>query len=158
MENVKSQADYVTASLANATSLIVSEYLKAIGPLAASRLDAAELGRITASVRRELRGDPMETMKKTEIQSLRPIPPVHPAKTIYPDRIISLEDGKSYKSLKRHIGKHGMTPEEYRAKWDLPDDYPMVCPDYAARRSELAKGMGLGKTENRRKAQDMANG
>ena len=63
-----------------------------------------------------------------------------------PDAIICLEDGKPMKSLKRHLATHHqMTPDEYRAKWDLPRDYPMVAPDYAARRSELAKSAGLGQ-------------
>ncbi len=75
----------------------------------------------------------------------KPIPLVDPKKTIKADYIISLEDGKRYKSMKRHLGRHGLTPDEYRAKWDLPRDYPMVAPNYAAARSELAKSMGLGR-------------
>ena len=57
----------------------------------------------------------------------------------------SREDGKRYKSLKRHLGVRGLTPEEYRAKWNLPADYPMVAPNYAAARSALAKSQGLGR-------------
>jgi predicted transcriptional regulator len=75
----------------------------------------------------------------------KPVPLVDPKKTIKPDFIISLEDGKHYKSLKRHLGRYGLTPDEYRSKWDLPRDYPMVAPSYAAARSELAKSMGLGR-------------
>ncbi|TJV87888.1 MAG: MucR family transcriptional regulator, partial [Mesorhizobium sp.] len=60
--------------------------------------------------------------------------------------IISLEDGKKFKSLKRHLSTHyGLTPDEYRAKWGLPSDYPMVAPNYAATRSALAKTIGLGR-------------
>jgi predicted transcriptional regulator len=67
-------------------------------------------------------------------------------KSVTPDAIICLEDGKSFKSLKRHLAtKYGMTPAEYRAKWGLPSNYPMVAPNYAAARSTLAKGMGLGR-------------
>ena len=63
-----------------------------------------------------------------------------------PDYIICLEDGKKFKSLKRHLSTHyGLTPDEYRAKWGLPSDYPMVAPNYAATRSTLAKTMGLGR-------------
>jgi predicted transcriptional regulator len=59
---------------------------------------------------------------------------------------VCLEDGKKFKSLKRHLATHhGITPEEYRAKWNLPADYPMVAPAYAAARSQLAKQMGLGR-------------
>ncbi len=72
-------------------------------------------------------------------------PPVSIRKSITPDFIISLEDGKKYKSLKRHLGIRGLTPEDYRAKWSLPADYPMVAPNYAAARSELAKKIGLGR-------------
>jgi predicted transcriptional regulator len=73
------------------------------------------------------------------------VPPVNPKRTVRPDYIISLEDGKQYKSLKRHLSVRGFTPEEYRQKWNLPADYPMVAPTYAAARSELAKKMGLGR-------------
>jgi predicted transcriptional regulator len=67
-------------------------------------------------------------------------------KSVTPDFIICLEDGKKFKSLKRHLMTHfQMTPDEYRAKWGLPDDYPMVAPNYAAVRSTLAKSNGLGR-------------
>jgi predicted transcriptional regulator len=73
-------------------------------------------------------------------------PAVSIKKSINPDFLISLEDGNKYKSLKRHLRtKYGMSPEEYRAKWNLPKDYPMVAPNYAATRSALAKSMGLGR-------------
>ena len=72
-------------------------------------------------------------------------PPVSIRKSVTPDFLISLEDGKRYKSLKRHLGVRGLTPEEYRAKWNLPADYPMVAPNYAAARSALAKSLGLGR-------------
>jgi predicted transcriptional regulator len=65
---------------------------------------------------------------------------------VTPDAIICLEDGKSFKSLKRHLRTtYDMTPEQYRAKWSLPSDYPMVAPNYAKARSELAKNFGLGQ-------------
>ena len=67
-------------------------------------------------------------------------------KSVAPDYIICLEDGKKFKSLKRHLRtKYNMSPEDYRAKWNLPKDYPMVAPNYAASRSALAKSMGLGR-------------
>ncbi|HET6260638.1 MAG TPA: MucR family transcriptional regulator, partial [Chloroflexia bacterium] len=75
----------------------------------------------------------------------RPTPAVPVKKSVTPDAIISLEDGKPYKSLKRHITKLGMTPQQSREKWALPKDYPMVAATYAAKRSELAKTMGLGQ-------------
>ena len=67
-------------------------------------------------------------------------------KSISPDYLICLEDGRKFKSLKRHLRtKYDMSPEEYRAKWGLPKDYPMVAPNYAKARSDLAKQMGLGQ-------------
>jgi predicted transcriptional regulator len=73
-------------------------------------------------------------------------PAVPIKKSITPDFLISLEDGKKYKSLKRHLRtQYNMSPEDYRAKWNLPKDYPMVAPNYAASRSALAKSMGLGR-------------
>ena len=74
------------------------------------------------------------------------MPAVSVRKSVTPDYIICLEDGKKFKSLKRHLRSHyDMTPEQYRAKWNLPADYPMVAPNYAKARSELAKTMGLGQ-------------
>ncbi|KMO10474.1 MucR family transcriptional regulator [Methylobacterium platani] len=75
----------------------------------------------------------------------KPTPPLPIRKTVTPDHIISLEDGKPYKSLKRHLSTRGLTPEAYRKKWGLPHDYPMVAASYAAARSELAKAAGLGQ-------------
>lgn len=79
------------------------------------------------------------------------VPAVSIKKSITPDFLICLEDGKKFKSLKRHLRTaYDMTPEQYRAKWSLPADYPMVAPAYAEARSNLAKKMGLGN--QRRKA------
>lgn len=76
---------------------------------------------------------------------VEPMPAGAVRKSITADHLISFEDGKKYKTLKRHLSKHQMTPEEYRAKWGLPVDYPMVAPNYAEARSGLAKKMGLGR-------------
>jgi predicted transcriptional regulator len=88
--------------------------------------------------------------KASSGNSEEPKPELKPAvsvkKSVTQDHIICLEDGKKFKSLKRHLQSHyGMSPEEYREKWGLPRDYPMVAPAYAAARSELAKTMGLGR-------------
>lgn len=85
-----------------------------------------------------------------------PVEPLKPAisvkKSITPEYIVCLEDGKKFKSLKRHLRtQYTMTPEQYREKWALPPDYPMVAPNYAAARSQLAKQMGLGQQRRRRK-------
>ncbi|MBB5751714.1 MucR family transcriptional regulator [Prosthecomicrobium pneumaticum] len=78
-------------------------------------------------------------------------PAVNPKKSVFPDYIICLEDGKKFKSLKRHLRTHyDLSPEDYREKWGLPADYPMVAPNYAQARSELAKKMGLGQQRKRR--------
>ncbi|WP_026381210.1 MucR family transcriptional regulator [Afifella pfennigii] len=84
-----------------------------------------------------------------EPEPQKPAVPVR--KSITPDFIICLEDGKKFKSLKRHLRTHyDLSPEEYRDKWGLPADYPMVAPNYAKARSELAKQMGLGQKRTRR--------
>lgn len=73
-------------------------------------------------------------------------PAVNPKKSVTDDYIICLEDGKKFKSLKRHLMTHfGLTPDQYREKWGLDPSYPMVAPNYAAARSQLAKEMGLGR-------------
>ena len=78
--------------------------------------------------------------------SEKPKPAVPVKKSVTDDYIICLEDGKQFKSLKRHLSsKYDMTPEEYRQRWNLPADYPMVAPSYAAARSKLAREMGLGR-------------
>lgn len=76
-------------------------------------------------------------------------PAVNPKRSVHDDYIICLEDGKKFKSLKRHLmSHHGMTPQQYREKWGLPADYPMVAPAYSAQRSDLARKVGLGKRED----------
>lgn len=86
----------------------------------------------------------------------RIVEPVKPAiaikRSLTPDYLVCLEDGKKFKSLKRHLRtQYNMTPEQYREKWNLPADYPMVAPNYAATRSQLAKVMGLGRQRRRRR-------
>ena len=79
-----------------------------------------------------------------------PKPAVNARRSVHDDYIICLEDGKKYKSLKRHLRtQYNMTPEQYREKWALPPDYPMVAPNYAKARSALAKEMGLGQARKR---------
>ncbi|SEF05984.1 transcriptional regulator, MucR family [Rhizobiales bacterium GAS191] len=88
-------------------------------------------------------------------QSLEPAVPIK--NSVKPDYIVCLEDGKKFKSLKRHLrSSFHMTPDEYRKKWGLKHDYPMVAPAYAAKRSELAKSMGLGNLRQKAKAAKVA--
>lgn len=106
-------------------------------------ISAAELPALIQSVHRALAGvsagvEPVEAAPRD--------PAVPVRRSITPDFIICLEDGRKFKSLKRHLRtKYNMSPEEYRAKWGLPKDYPMVAPNYAKARSDLAKQMGLGQ-------------
>ena len=88
----------------------------------------------------------------TEKPAEAPVPPVSIKKSITSDFLISLEDGRRYKSLKRHLKGRGLTPEQYREKWGLSRDYHMVAPNYAKQRSELAKALGLGQLRRNRAA------
>jgi predicted transcriptional regulator len=82
-----------------------------------------------------------------------PKPAVPVKRSVTSDHIVCLEDGLKFKSLKRHLRtRYGMTPDQYREKWSLPPDYPMVAPNYAAARSQLAKQMGLGQQRRRRRS------
>ncbi|ESW82089.1 MucR family transcriptional regulator [Mesorhizobium sp. M0902] len=118
------------------TAHIVSAYVEK------NRLPASGLGDLIASVSASIGG-----LGQPAVPVAAPLTPaVNPKKSVTPDYIICLEDGKKFKSLKRHIGVHfGLTPDAYRAKWGLPSDYPMVAPNYAASRSQLAKAIGLGR-------------
>jgi predicted transcriptional regulator len=103
------------------------------------------IGQVHAALMRSSEGAPAPVVVEAA-----PIPAVRIRKSITPDFLICLEDGKKFKSLKRHLRtSYGMTPADYRAKWGLPDDYPMVAPEYAAKRSAMAKELGLGQTRSR---------
>ncbi len=104
---------------------------------------ATELPMLIQSVHRALSGV-STTAEPVESAPREPAVPLK--KSVNPDFIVCLEDGRKFKSLKRHLRtKYNMSPEEYRAKWGLPKDYPMVAPNYAKARSDLAKQMGLGQ-------------
>jgi predicted transcriptional regulator len=102
-----------------------------------------ELPSLINDVIRALNGA-MSTGGEVVLEEVRPAVPIK--KSVTPDYIICLEDGKKFKSLKRHLRTHyDLTPERYREKWGLPPDYPMVAPNYAVARSKLARQMGLGQ-------------
>jgi predicted transcriptional regulator len=90
----------------------------------------------------------------TQLSSSAPPEPLKPAvsikRSVTAEHVVCLEDGKTFKSLKRHLRTHEMTAEQYRAKWNLPTDYPMVAPNYAEARSQIAKQMGLGQQRRHR--------
>lgn len=93
----------------------------------------------------------LSTVGTVPSQAERPKPAVSPKKSVFPDYIICLEDGKKLKMLKRHLKTaYDMTPEEYRERWGLSADYPMVAPNYAKHRSNLAKKIGLGTKSRKR--------
>ena len=109
---------------------------------------AAELPNLLADVYGALKKVANGTAE-TPAEPPKPAVPVR--KSVTPDFIVCLEDGKKFKSLKRHLRtQYNMTPEQYREKWGLPSDYPMVAPNYAAARSQLAKQMGLGQQRRRK--------
>ena len=117
---------------------IVSAYVSA-NPMAPQELPG--LIRTIYAALSEVAGGPTALLEAAQE------PAVAVKKSVTPDYIICLEDGKKFKSLKRHLRtRYGMTPDEYRSKWALPHDYPMVAPNYAKERSNLAKRMGLGQT------------
>ncbi|CDX57677.1 Transcriptional regulatory protein ros [Mesorhizobium plurifarium] len=130
------ETDDNTSTLIELTAEVVSAYVSN-NPVPVGNLPA-----LIDSVHEALESAGGGAAEKPE--ALTPAVPIR--KSVTPDYIISLEDGKKFKSLKRHLSVHyGLTPDEYRAKWGLPSDYPMVAPNYAAARSSLAKSMGLGR-------------
>src|SRR5215813_7866438 len=110
-------------------------------------LAAAQLPEVIRTIHASLAGLQMGA------GSAEPLTPAVPVKkSVHDDYIVCLEDGKKLKMLKRHLRTaYGLTPEEYRQKWGLPADYPMVAPNYAAQRSAFAKKIGLGRTGGKRK-------
>jgi predicted transcriptional regulator len=103
------------------------------------------IGHVHAALRRVSSGQ-----VATPAEPLKPAVPIK--RSITSDYIVCLEDGKKFKSLKRHLRtQYNMTPDQYREKWALPPEYPMVAPNYAATRSQLAKQMGLGQQRRRRR-------
>ena len=106
-------------------------------------LSPTDLAKLIAEVHTALNGLHSPLIPEP-VEELKPAVPIR--KSVAPDYIICLEDGKKFKSLKRHLRTHyNMSPEEYRDKWGLPADYPMVAPNYSATRSRLAKDNGLGR-------------
>ena len=109
------------------------------------RSDLPDLILAVHSSLEKLGSEPERALPQAEVKS----PAVPIRKSITPDYLICLEDGKRFKSLRRHLRLHGLTPEQYREKWKLRSDYPMVAPNYAAQRSALATKMGLGQMRRR---------
>lgn len=137
-------SDAAGKSFIELTASIVSAYVSN-NPTPAADIPAL-IGQVHGALQRLATGRP-------EPASQEPAKPAVPVKkSVTPEYLICLEDGKRFKSLKRHLRtQYKMTPEQYREKWGLPADYPMVAPNYAVERSQLAKKMGLGQQSRRRK-------
>ena len=126
-----------TNDLIELTSKIVAAYVSN------NPVQSADLAGIIKSVHEAMMG-----LRATEPTAKAPVPAVSVKKSISDEHLICLEDGEKFKSLRRHLrSKYDMSPEEYREKWGLPADYPMVAPSYARQRSALAKKMGLGQNK-----------
>ena len=137
MNDITSGNAVVDNDLIDLSADIVSAYVSH------NALSPTDLAKLIAEVHTALNG--LQSIDAPEpVEELKPAVPVR--KSVAPDYIICLEDGKKFKSLKRHLRTHyNMSPEEYRDKWGLPADYPMVAPNYSATRSRLAKDNGLGR-------------
>ncbi len=130
-------SDTCNEEIVELTADVISAYVSN-NPVPVSELPAliAQVHQSLSALTGEVSAPVEETQK----------PAVNPKRSVHDDFIVCLEDGKKFKSLKRHLmTHHELTPEQYREKWDLPRDYPMVAPAYAAARSSFAKQIGLGR-------------
>jgi predicted transcriptional regulator len=134
-----------TVDYIDMTADIVSAYVSK------NSVRPADLGELIASVHQTLEG--LSGPAKPAVEEIEKPTPAQIKKSITPDALISFEDGKPYKTLRRHLTIRGLTPEAYRAKYGLSSDYPMTAASYSAQRSELARTIGLG---NSRKGQTKA--
>jgi len=124
---------------------LVTEVVSA--QLANNKTASSDVGSLIQSVYKAL-----DELRTNSTPAELPKPAVPVKKSVTPDYIVCLEDGKQLKMLKRYLrSTHGMTPEEYRKRWGLPADYPMVAPKYAEKRSKIAKSLGLGTTPRRKR-------
>ena len=135
-------ADTVNTNFIGLTAEIVSAYVS--NNTVASAEIPALINQVHTALSRVSNGN-------ADAGTESPKPAISLKRSVTSEYIVCLEDGKKFKSLKRHLRtQYNMTPEQYRDKWNLPSDYPMVAPNYAAARSELAKQMGLGQQRRRR--------
>ncbi len=133
-EKINKLSEDMQKTIVNATANIANGYFSN------NKTDTTEISPIVENIYKTL----VSITSKTSSYSIDPF--ISPDKSITPDFIICLEDGKKLKMLKRYIkSKYNMTEKEYKEKWGLPRDYPMIAPNYAKKRSELAKNSGLGK-------------
>lgn len=136
------EAGEAKADITQLTAEIVAAYV------AKNAVPQAELPKLIADVHKALVQASHPAAAREEQSELRPA--ISIKKSVTPEYIICLEDGKKFKSLKRHLrSQYDMSPEQYRERWGLPADYPMVAPNYAQARSSLAKRMGLGQRNSK---------
>ncbi len=129
-------------NLVDLTAEIVAAYV------GKNTVTQAELPKLIGEVHRALSGAVSHPAAREELTEIKPAVTIK--KSLTADYLVCLEDGKKFKSLKRHLRSHfNLSPEQYREKWGLPADYPMVAPNYAQARSSLAKRMGLGQRKGR---------
>lgn len=129
------------AEVLRMTAAVVAAYVRN-NPVAASEVTGL-IGAVHGS---------LSDLNRANVEPEAPTPAVPVNRSIQPDHLVCLEDGRKLKMLKRHLRTtYGLSPEEYRAKWGLPADYPMVAPNYAKQRSAFAKQIGLGTQGGRRK-------
>lgn len=127
---------YSDADLLHNVTEIVSAYVSN------NAVATTDVGRLIADTHQALKSVSTGEVQPI-VEELKPAVPIK--KSLTPDFLVCLDDGKKFKSLKRHLAQLGMTPAEYRTKWGLPESYPMVAPNYSATRSSLAKSSGLGR-------------
>ena len=140
MDDSATQAE-IQEELLRMTTEVVAAYVSN------NVLPAGQIAEVIAAVYGSLK-TLEDKSAEPKAEPLKPAVPIK--KSVHPDYLICLEDGKKLKMLKRHLRTtYSMTPEDYRAKWGLPPDYPMVAPNYAAQRSDFAKKIGLGRTSGR---------
>jgi predicted transcriptional regulator len=112
-----------------------------------SHVATSEIGSVIEQIARSLQavGESAQLANSSEEETpVRKLTPAQIRKSVTPDALISFEDGRSYKTLRRHLSIRGLSPDQYREKWGLPADYPMVAASYSAQRSQLARQLGLG--------------
>ncbi|WP_216635940.1 MucR family transcriptional regulator [Neptunicoccus sediminis] len=133
---MKQTVDRMDSDMMHHTTRIVSAYLQG------NKVDLDQIAAVMDVVHEKV----TQIYQNSQGRANDTMPAVPVEDSVTPDHIICLEDGKAFKMLKKHLkSKYDLTPEEYRAKWGLPTDYPMVAPNYAAKRQELARASGLGR-------------
>lgn len=141
MEDEASTSGRSNDDLVQMTTQIVTSYISR------NTVPTDQLGTVIQAIHDALRGIGSAPAAEPAPAPAKPAVPIR--RSVQPDYIVCLEDGKKLKMLKRHLRTtYNMSPEEYRAKWGLPADYPMVAPNYAEQRSAFAKKIGLGKARN----------